>query len=200
MNSFSEFFEPKNLSFVVINVIIFVFVQTLFFWFILSRNIINIATEATSYQVEYLRSNDEAKVEFCQKSSTNMEELRLEAEKEKREAEQKNIKLLRDNLVNYVLYAYGFLFLLMIWMFFKRTRYTGPDLIIIATVLFAFSSEIFYYVFVLRQTKFISINQLLTEALYPYTTYEYPSVYPEGKLYQRTCPTRDDGLQGPIEA
>lgn len=174
----------------MINVIIFVFVQTLFFWFILSQNIVNIATEATSYQSTYLKSNLEERYEFCRNIDAVLEEMKVKAEADKKQAAEKNIQLIKDNLLTFVLIGYAVLFLLMMWMFFRGKRYTGPDLIIIVTIFMAFSSEVFYYLFVLRQTKFISINQLVTEALYPYTTYEYPNVYPEdgpNALYPRTC-------------
>ena len=183
--SITEFLDAKNLSFVLINLIIFLIVQALFFVYVVSQNVVDVALETSSYQTKFLQLSDQQRDSFCSSYDELRKDLLLDAESDKKNAEIENLRRIRKVLVPLLLGLYGVFFLLLVRMFFKRERYTNADLFIVAVIFLAFSSEIFYYFFVLRQTRFISINQIVAESQFPFTTYEYPNIYPEGKLYPK---------------
>ena len=93
--SITEFLDAKNLSFVLINVIIFLIVQALFFVYVVSQNVVDVALEASSYQTKFLKLNDQQRESFCSSYDETRKDLLPEAESDKKNAEIENLRRIR---------------------------------------------------------------------------------------------------------
>ncbi len=73
---------------------------------------------------------------------------------------------------------FAIILLLFIIMFIKREKFIKADSVIFFTIIAAFSTELYYYFVIVRQMIFVGEQQILSEIISPFSTFEYTSPLP----------------------
>ena len=182
-----ELFSPKNMSFLFLNVLIFIVVQFVFQWFVSSRLILDVTLELTNVPINYYKQNPEAAKRYCKDTDPDKEENKetfAQFEADKKEIEAQNWETVQEYLYPPVILLTGLTLLQMMIMVHFREAFNRYDLVVLFVVFAAFGTELFYYYGVVQNIVFIGEQQILSETLSPGSTFEWSTpVFPDNRLY-----------------
>lgn len=173
-----EAFDPLNFSMVISNILIFVIIQTFFFFMRASKLETNVVLDIAQGPQLFINKNDAARLKFC--SYYNDTVAREAKEKKAKENEKyrfnANVQRAKDQILPlvFVLCALNIILLALAWR--KGERITKIELIIFVVIMCCFATELFFYLFVVTRVKYVGETQILTEFVSPGITKEWKSL------------------------
>lgn len=176
-----EFIDPKNLSFIFLNILIFIIVQILFFYYIASGQYEEVVVGLSSLPIAYLEKAPLERDYYCKESDPSLQQnkdIKEKAEEEKVKNQDFNKKLILKYFTPVFVVLFFIILILFIIMFIKREKFIKADSIIFFTIIAAFSTELYYYFVIVRQMIFVGEQQIISEIISPYSTFEYTSPLP----------------------
>ena len=206
VTSISQVFDPVNMVLILGNIFVFVLVQTLFFWFVASRNTVDSAKDLTKLAVNITKET--GKINGCQYTpySENLLYQTLElnytprvdtqfgyslieydksAEFQKQLTDAKTLKSKRNsrNIKPTLKYIGSFLLVILCLIILNvlRAKRMGRTFGKIEGVLFlatiaAFATEVSFYLLVVRSVQYVGEFEAITELRFPYETRDYGGI------------------------
>lgn len=154
--------NPANLLLVVANVLAFVILQTLFFWFIASRSVERVLEDKAGFIATFFSQKGVTKEMMTDylNSPSNKEELAKVAAQQRKGREQQNWELVQQYIQPIVIgLLSAFLFLSLV-MFRRGQPLTRIDMFLLFLVLGAFSTELYFYLTVTSQVIYIGDGEI----------------------------------------
>ena len=163
MTVISEFFNARNLLLIFVNVLAFITIETLFFWYVSSRYVENLIDHKTGLISDYVSRDREAREDLIQYLNTNRNkvELPIIAEKQRQKRETKNIDLASSYILPVAIGLLGIIALLAVRIGLSRKGLRSTDVVLLFLVLFGFTTELYLYFVVVRNMRFISNNSIV---------------------------------------
>ncbi len=160
-----DVFSPPNLIVVFANVLSFVLLETLFFWFVAS-NAIGAVVQDKATVVAYFagqkRSTREALISELE-NEYNTQTIPSVAAKQLRQREEQNFHLVLTHIAPVAVTMVIMIIVLYMAMKWKGKPFTRIDTFLLGMVLFAFSTEIYFYITVTSQIVYVGDNELMAE-------------------------------------
>jgi hypothetical protein len=163
-SAFAIFNDPRNILTILINVISFVAIETVFFWYIASGYLFDLLQEKADVVVDYARQNPEfrASLQESLNSDKNAKDLPVLAEQLKQKRDAMNTDLV-------TVYVFPVLVVLLVLIFitvarlavFSRESLRATDILLLTLVLFGFTTELYMYTTVISNLQYIGNNDLL---------------------------------------
>lgn len=186
-HTLNAFFDPKNIFLTLINIVIFLTVQTIFVWVTASKTLQYIIGDNEEIVVEYYKKDNTARAAFCknqaEQKATDDERLAKISAKNK-EAEQKNMDLIKEKLLPFWAALVG---ICVVCALFSFRKFNIIDFVTIGAVLAGFGTEAFYYFVVFRNTQFFGKLEIMAEIDDPGSTEDIwcpiPNIY---STYEKT--------------
>ena len=165
----SAVFEPMNLILVLTNLFVFIVIETIFFWEVASKGVVNEVTSFATYIDDFTNEDAETNDDLLEylNSEEQTERVPEEAQTQRDLRTATNIGLIKTFIVPPGAVVLGILCLLVIVMVFKRSRFTFIDFVLLSTVVFAFTTELIFYLLVLGRWKYLGPQQLLANTVGP---------------------------------
>lgn len=162
-HTLNAFLDPKNIFVTLINVLIFLTVQTIFIWVTGSKTLEYLIRDNEQIIVDYYEKDNTARTTFCknqidQKSSHDDQLSEINAKN--KEAEEKNLDLIKEKLLPFWLVL---LVICVICFSLSIKRFSLIDLVTLGAVFAAFATEAFYYFVVFRNTQFFGKFEIIAE-------------------------------------
>lgn len=190
-STLGEVLDPVNMVLILSNILIFVIIQTLFFWFVASNNIIESAKDLTDLGVELTKES--GTINGCQVNPYNKnakfrawEELVVNKDKvEEREKEALEQKRLRNDQNRYLVGKYIFPFVLVLLFLIgvnlyrasnQGRKFTKIEAVLLLAIFAGFLTELSFYGLVVRSVTYIGEFEALSEFRAPFSTREYSSL------------------------
>ena len=157
----NSIFKPNNMIIVVSNIIFFIIVQTIFFNTIASKQFNNVLEKKVDIINEYLNLNPEFKKIFSNyKKSDEYKETVEIASKQDKETNKYNTDLTLKRILPVLIF---FVLVLIIFIFLLKKsnmQWTDNDWAGISLVVFAYSTEILFYLIVVTQYNFYTDSKM----------------------------------------
>ena len=157
----NSIFKPNNMIIVVSNIIFFIIVQTIFFNTIASKQFNNVLKKKVDIINEYLNLNPEFKKIFSNyKKSDEYKETVEIASKQYKETNKYNTDLTLKRILPVLIF---FVLVLIIFIFLLKKsnmQWTDNDWAGISLIVFAYFSEILFYLIVITQYNFYTDSKM----------------------------------------
>lgn len=177
-HTLNALFDAKNIFLTLINVVIFLTVQTIFVWVTASKTLEYIISENEQILVDYYQKDTQARTAFCKNQAdqrASQTERLAQIDAKNKQAEQKNMDLIKEKLFPFWAVLVG---ICMLCAIRALRRFNLIDLVTLGAVFAAFATEIFYYFVVFRNTQFFGKFELLAEIDDPGSTEDMWSPVP----------------------
>ena len=154
--------DPSNLLILVANILAFVVLETLFFWFIASHSVERVLEEKASFIADFMEKKGFTKEMLTEYLNSEYATKTLPeiANEQQREREQQNWDLVVKYIQPVVIGLSVALFLLFVYMRYKRQPLTRIDVFLLFLVLGAFSTELYFYLTVTSQVIYIGDTEI----------------------------------------
>lgn len=169
-----EFLDARSLSFVFINVLIFVIIQAFFFWFVAGNNLEEVALSLSVVPVDYYTRDEQARVQYCTQD-LKLEQAEADAAAELEANKLENWRQLRLFIVPFGIFCLVAIALCFAIMIKNRESYHRGDVMIIVAICCAFLTEVYYFFAVVGNVSFIGEQQILSEVMSPGSSYGWSS-------------------------
>lgn len=159
----AEVFDSINILINLLNLVIFIGVIILFFWFVISKQFDNIIYDKTDIIISAARNDENFKAYLKNYLETDYikNKLPLLAKQQFGNRTEYNVMLLERELLPFVWSLLTMIGLDVIYMAFKRIKFTYIDYFLLLSVILGFITEILFYYIVIREWKFIGDYTLL---------------------------------------
>ena len=160
LNLWSIFFS-NNMITLLSNVIFYIVVQTLFFYFIGSKQFNNVLENKVDIVVSYAKKNIYLK-EFIKEyiSNENAKKLEKEAKKQKKKREKYNRSLIFKWIGIPLLICIVVLLINIFKLFILGESWGRSDNIILLLVIFAYSTELCFFFGIVKQYEFYGDHKI----------------------------------------
>ncbi len=196
-SNFWEVVSEGNLLIMFSNIFVFIVIEIVFFWFVLSAGIDGVVKDKTGILIEFLEEFPEIREQaFEYVNSYEVKDNALIARFQKRQRDKRNFCLMKERLFP-VLYTLAIvIFLVFASMILRKVPFSRPQRYLLLFVLGAFSTEIIYYFVVVDRWNIISdakVASSMSDALFDispnlellqnippksqYPTHQYPSLF-----------------------
>lgn len=158
-------FEPPNMIITFANIIFFIVVQTLFFKYVASKQFNNVLDDKVGILNEYLKYNTGFRTSVEEYlNSEQAKELQNAAKEQNKKREDANTDLMKTwigiPLVIAVVILLFFIYLLFKQSSDSQNKWSSIDTAILSLVVGAYSTEIMFYLGIVRQYEFYGDQQI----------------------------------------
>ncbi|VBB18000.1 hypothetical protein YASMINEVIRUS_463 [Yasminevirus sp. GU-2018] len=184
--SHSEVFVSSNMIVVFANIIFFMIVQTLFFKYVASKQFNIVLEDKADIVEQYLKHDSKANLIYKKfRESGDAKTLRELAEKQ--EAERESINTSNTMMWIGIPFIIGVLFLVFFVgrLYFKSEVWDSVDTILLSFVVFAYATEILFYLGIVRKYQFYGDQSIYSNVYSEINdNVNKEPVTPEGKKLQ----------------
>jgi hypothetical protein len=171
--------DPKNLLMTLINVCIFVAFQIAFIYTVFSKTMRDVIKDTEPIIFDFYSKNEKRRVEFCnsQQEKRDQNEERLRENQKRRDLNNaQNIETLKK----YLLIPYSVVAgICVVCFLLSARRLNRLDSVVLLAIVLCFSTELFYYFVVFKNTQFYGKVELMSEYKNPGSTEEYYAFVPD---------------------
>ena len=159
-----KFLNPANLIIMFSNILAFMVMQSLFFWFIVSKSVENVIDEKTELLIklgENIPQIKELLVDYI-KDSEETDKILEKAYKDYNQRELYNINLIWEWIgPPFITILTMLIITCVILVFNKNFKFTRKDFYLLCTVFLAFFTEILFYFTVISRSRILSDMEVL---------------------------------------
>lgn len=168
VHSARSFLDPRNLLPVVINWTFFLCVQIAFFWFVASDALRDALVRPAGFIAEFIKRQPVllAAVRDRLDDKASREAVNAAAAEAKARRDEKNRALVVKTFTPVLVGLVIMLIVLLFLMGLRRERFGLIDVVLLMTVLTAFTTELVFYLIVLRNYVYLGDMGLMS-ALFP---------------------------------
>lgn len=154
--------DPANLLILVANILAFVVLETLFFWFIASHSVERVLEEKAEFIADFMDKKGFTKQMMTEylNSEYAIKTLPAIAREQQKERQEQNWELVLKYIQPVVIGLGVALALIFAYMRFRRQPLTRIDLFLLFLVLGAFSTELYFYMTVTSQVIYIGDTEI----------------------------------------
>lgn len=165
------FFDPLNMIPVFLNILVFMCVQIVFFWFVASRAVLDAFADKAKY-IHDLAQRDpvtNASMLAYLTSESAMVDIPKMAAEQKRQRDEENLRLVFGTLGPPIGFALGMLIFFFLVMLVRGKKFTSVDLLLISLVLFAYSTELVFFFVLVKNYMYLGDVEFLNSIVDPST-------------------------------
>lgn len=156
--------SPLSLVPTLLNLLFYFVVQTVFFWFVASNTVLYSVSMKSEVMIDFALSNPHNYSLFKKWVESDDPAMVQKAAEENAAREKVNLELLKKWIAPAIVAALALLLLTLIRVRMKGENLDRIDGFIIGLVIFAFTTELYFYFFVIRRQILISDNDMLLAA------------------------------------
>jgi len=161
-------FTASNLLGILCNVFLFIVVQTGFFYFVASKQFNNVLESKVDIMNIYLKNNENAKQNMKEYiNSESVKEIKKIAKEQEVKRDAANIELMKADILPLLLFTGGLIILVIFAMYTnKRNQWSSfnkTDQILLASVLFAYTTEMAFFFGVVKQFEFYGDHAIVNK-------------------------------------
>ena len=163
INRVATLFDPLNLLLIFANLFAFVVMETLFFWYIASNTISEVVKSKSLFLANVANNDPDMKEEMITFLSLpeNSTEISMRAASQNKVRNEKNVDMVISRIFP-VAIAMAVACILMVGMIYHRgEKFTRVDYFLLLLVLLAFSTELIFYLVVIKQLEYIGTSKLV---------------------------------------
>lgn len=162
LTSIIDVLDPANLLIVFANVLAFVILETLFFWFVASKSVEDVLQDKADLVTYFVtrRPVTEYDMKVYLETEANKKKLPTIANEQRQEREVNNWELVKAYIFPIGLICVTIIAALLLFMLFRRQVLTTIDRTLLAMVLGAFLTEVYFYFTVTSQLIYIGDDEI----------------------------------------
>lgn len=175
VNVIKSFFDPLNMLLIFTNALFFAIVQSLFFWFVISKQVENTIEKITEDVGSLAQTPELSLATELYIKDLDADRGMIERAKEQQKArEEKNEKLLQKYIYPIIGVLFGLVILCFAALILTGERFTVVDTVLLLMVIGAFATEFVFYFVVIEPMEYISLAELMNQAVKPTFTEGVP--------------------------
>ena len=165
----SSLFDPLNLLLILANLLVFVVVETYFFWNIASKTVDNVVNTKGRFVANVVKNKPDthSAMLFYLDTPANTTELIEKTNQQRKEREDQNWELVKSMIAPAVYIIGGVCALVSLALIARRETVTSVDLFLLFCVVGAFSTEVVFYLLVITQLEYIGDAQIMEKIIVP---------------------------------
>jgi hypothetical protein len=156
-------FDPANMLVVFCNLLAFMLLQTTFYWFVANHSIERVLKDKASVVALYAKQTPEVESELRKylENDRNTREVPEQAAGQRMRRAEENWDLVKEYIMPVVLAVVVVIVLIVIVLFLRRRALTRIDMFLLFMVMFAFTTELYFYLTVTTQLAYVGDNEFV---------------------------------------
>lgn len=157
-----DLIDPSNLFIVVANVLAYIILQTLFFWFIASNSVNYVLEDKAALVHTFFSQRDSTKrmMESYLDNPVNTDYLPTIAARQKSDRDSQNWELVKTYIMPIAVVLLVALVVIRGVMYFRKQPFTRIDMFLLFLVLGAFTTELYFFLTVSSQLTYIGDGEI----------------------------------------
>lgn len=165
---FSTLFDPLYLLFIFTNALAFAIIQTVFFWFVISKQVENTIDKTVDKISDFAEFPEMSLISELYLKNLDSDTGMIDLAKEQQEKrEKKNWKLLQTFIFPVIGTLFGLVLICLMSMMVKGERFSSVDLVLLFMIVGAFSTEFVFYFSVIQPMEYTTIAELIQKTIKP---------------------------------
>jgi hypothetical protein len=161
-SAFHIFSDPRNVLVILMNVITFIAMETVFFWYVSSKYATDVLAQKAQVVVDYTELNPEFKKTLIDQlnSEYSTKTLPVEAAKLAEQRNKTNTALVGQYVFPVLVVLLILIVLNILRLAFKKEGLRVTDILLLSLVLFGFTTELYIYATITRNLQYLGNQEL----------------------------------------